>query len=69
MIISKNIRVQLTAEEKKTLRAAAKICDDLMDALGVAITYYDVAIEETKDNLLRISCEDNFEFVDEEEEG
>ena len=66
MLISTNIRVQLTAEEKGTLRVAAKICDELMDALGMAITNYDVDIEKTKENLLQLVYEDYFEYIDNE---
>lgn len=66
MIISKNIRVQLTEEEKKTLRDAARICDELGDALGEAIADYDIDIAEIYDKLLRIAYEDNFEYIDEE---
>lgn len=67
MYISKNIRVKLTEEEKRTLHAAAKICDELGEALGeVLADDYDIDIAGIYDNLLRISREDCFEYVDED---
>ena len=66
MLISKNIRVQLTEEEKKTLRDAAIICNELGDAIGEAIANYGIDIAEIYDTLYRISYEDNFEYIEEE---
>lgn len=70
MITSKYIRVQLTEKEERTLRAAAKICNELMDALGMAIIdydNYDIDLEEIRDNLLHIALADNFEYDEKEE--
>lgn len=67
MIISRNIRVQLTAEERQALRAAAKICDELMDIKEI-VDNYDIDFGETYANLLSIINEDRFEYADKEEE-
>lgn len=67
MIISKNIRVQLTAEEKIALRAAAKICDELMDIEEI-VDNYDIDFGETYANLLSIINEDHFQYADKEKE-
>ncbi len=66
MLISKNIRVQLTEEEKRTLRAAAGICDELGTTLGEAKADYSIDLEETSENLFRISYADYFEYIEEE---
>ena len=68
MLYSKNIRVQLTAEEKKTLCAAARICENLQEAFGeMLLDVYDIDIAGIYDNLLRISHQGYFECDEQEE--